>query len=182
MAHQYADRRVCWISAGLIKTEGTEQREEAILLPTEKGSRKMTRQERYPNTETFVNYNANPKGRITDDCVVRAICTAMRKPYEEVSRDLFEIGVKTGYTMYDDKVYGKYLEQNGWIKMRQPRKANGRKYTGKEFCDYGRIKTEADRRMIAHIGGHHIVAIIEGRVWDTWDSTDGCIGNYWIKG
>ena len=25
------------------------------------------------------------------------------------------------------------------------------------------------------------LGIKEGRVWDIWDSTDGCIGNYWIE-
>ena len=37
-------------------------------------------------------------------------------------------------------------------------------------------------RYIAHIGGHHIIAIVDKKVNDTWDSTDGCIGNYWTKG
>jgi len=43
------------------------------------------------------------------------------------------------------------------------------------------IEAYTEETVIANIGGHHIVAIIEGRVWDTWNSTDGCIGNYWTK-
>ena len=35
--------------------------------------------------------------------------------------------------------------------------------------------------IIANIGGHHIVAIIGGKIKDTWDSSSGCIGNIWIK-
>jgi hypothetical protein len=35
--------------------------------------------------------------------------------------------------------------------------------------------------MIANIGGHHIVAIIEGQINDIWDSSDGCIGNVWVN-
>lgn len=30
----------------------------------------MTRQEKYPNTDTFTYYNANPKNRITGDCML----------------------------------------------------------------------------------------------------------------
>lgn len=43
--------------------------------------------------------------------------------------------------------------------------------------------------FIANIGGHHMVCIKETgglhgshKVHDTWNSTDGCIGNYWTKG
>ena len=31
----------------------------------------------------FVKFNANPKGRKTGDCVVRAICTALNESWEE---------------------------------------------------------------------------------------------------
>lgn len=65
--------------------------------------------------------------------------------------------------------------------MPQPRKADGTKYTGKEWCDKIQRNPNFPGRIIANIGGHHTVAIIDGRVWNTWDSTDGCIGNYWIE-
>ena len=35
--------------------------------------------------------------------------------------------------------------------------------------------------IIANIGGHHIVAILDGKVHDIWDSTYKCIGNVWVK-
>ena len=35
--------------------------------------------------------------------------------------------------------------------------------------------------MVINIGGHHMACIIDGKVWDTWNSTEGCVGNYWIK-
>lgn len=37
----------------------------------------MKRQEKYPETRTFHFHNANPKNRITGDCVTRALCTAL---------------------------------------------------------------------------------------------------------
>ena len=39
----------------------------------------MRRQDKYPDTEVFHYFNANPKNRITTDCVVRAICLATQK-------------------------------------------------------------------------------------------------------
>lgn len=142
----------------------------------------MRRQEKYSDTSTFHYYNANPRNRITGDCVVRAICTAMERPYEEVYEELYQFSLKCGYILNDKKCYEKYLAAHGWVKMPQPRKADGTKYTGKEWCEK-RQRNIFFRviRTIAHIGGHHIVAIIQGQVWDIWDSTDGCIGNFWTK-
>lgn len=143
----------------------------------------MKRQDKYPDTPTFHYYNANPRGRVTGDCVVRAICTAMKRPYEEVYEELYQFSVKYGYMLNDKKCYEKYLAAQGWRKMPQPRKADGTKYTGKEWCEKKQrnIFTRAIR-AIAHIGGGHIVAVVEGKVWDTWNSTGGCIGNFWVKG
>ena len=94
-----------------------------------------TRQEKYPETNTFHYYNANPKNRITGDCVVRAICTSLEKPYEEVYRELLELCLKNGYSIASKENYSKYLELLGWTKHKQPKKANGSKYTGEEFCE-----------------------------------------------
>lgn len=134
-----------------------------------------SRREKYPDTKTFKFYNANPKGKYTGDCVVRAICTALDKSYEEVYRELLELCLNTGYALASTENYAKYLELQGWSKNKQTRKNNNTKYTGKEFC-----KNHKDT-CIAHIGGNHIVCIKDGKVHDIWDSTDGCIGNYWTK-
>lgn len=149
----------------------------------------MRRQDKYKDTETFHFYNANPHNRFTTDCVIRAISTATRIPYNTVVMELAKIQCETGFDDGDAKVYGKYLEQLGWKKMKQPRKSDNTKYTGKEFCKElmrydSNIASDEDfdiTRVIAHIGGNHIVAIIEGQVNDTWDSTAGCIGNYWVN-
>lgn len=137
----------------------------------------MKRQEKYPETSTFHYYNANPKGRITTDCVVRALCTALKQDYNETVMELAEMQCKTGYDDGDTKLIDKYLQGKGWIKHKQPRKADNTKYTGKEFCKRAR-KYE---RYVANLGGNHTVAIVNGKVNDIWDSTDGCIGNYWTK-
>lgn len=137
----------------------------------------MTRQQKYPDTATFHYFNANPKNRITGDCWCRAICTALEIPYNQVVMEMAELQCKTGYDSSD--LIGRYLESKGWIKHKQPRKSNNTKYTGAEFC---KLIAKTNRRYIANIGGHHIVAIVDGKVNDIWDSTDGCIGNYWTKG
>ena len=147
----------------------------------------MTRQEKCPETSTFHFHNANPKNRITTDCVIRAISTATEIPYNKVVMEMAELQCKTGYDDGDKKLYDMYLKSKGFVQYYQPRKADNTKYTGKDFCD--RLKEDFIwaanakklKRIVANIGGGHVVAIIDGKVWDTWDSTDGCIGNYWVK-
>jgi len=136
----------------------------------------VTRQEKYPETSTFHFHNANPKNRITTDCVIRAIATALDKPYNDIAMEMAQMQCETGYDVGDKMLYDKYLQSKGWIKHKQPRKYDNTKYTGKEFCE--KIANKYSR-YVANIGGNHIVAIVEGKVYDIWDSTYKCIGNYW---
>ena len=139
---------------------------------------KIMKRREYLETSTFHYYNANPKNKISGDCVIRAISTALNQDYVTTYRELFELSLKTGYIVNDKKNYSKYLKLKGWEKVSQPKKDDGTKYTGSEFC---RNVALPSQRYIAHIGGHHIVAIIDAKINDTWNSTAGCIGNYWIK-
>ena len=134
-----------------------------------------SRREKYPDTKTFTFYNANPKGKFTCDCVLRAICTALDESYNQILKEMIDMSIDTGYEYTDSKCIEKYLESKGWIKNKQPRKSNNKKYTGEEFC------RSFKETCIANIGGNHIVCIKNGKVHDTWNSTGGCIGNYWTK-
>ena len=137
-----------------------------------------SRKEKYPDTKTFHYYNANPKNRITGDCRIRAIAVACEVPYNQVVMDLARIQCETGYDQTANQGISILMKEYGWVKHKQPRKTDNTKYTGKEFC---KLLADKNTRYIANIGGHHIVAIVNGKVNDTWDSTDGCIGNYWTK-
>lgn len=150
----------------------------------------MTRQEKYPETSTFHYYNANPKNRITGDCRIRAISLACEISYNQVVMDLAKIQCETGYDQTANQGISILLKQYGWVKHPQPRKADNTKFTGKEFCKELNCDIAfVGKSVIANIGGHHIVCIKETeglhgvhKVHDIWDSTDGCIGNYWTKG
>lgn len=152
----------------------------------------MKRQQKYPDTGTFHFYNANPKGRFTGDCRIRAISTATDIPYNMIVLALAVIQIETGYDQTANQGISILMEKLGWKKMPQPRHENGTKYTGEEFCmaqqsllfgdgNVGNWNIKPASRIFCNIGGHHEVAIIDGKVWDTWNSTQGCIGNYWVK-
>ena len=144
----------------------------------------MKRTDRYPDTSTFHYFNANPKNRITGDCRIRAIAVACEVPYNKVVMDLARIQCETGYDQCTNQGLDILLKEYGWVKQKQPRKKDNTRYTGKEWCKLLQKDPSVvigGARVVANIGGHHMVAIVDGKVWDTWNSTDGCIGNYWIK-
>ena len=141
----------------------------------------MTQEERrkakYPNTDTFKYYNANPKNKLTGDCVIRAIATALEQDYIETYKELFEYSLKTGYMINDPKNYTKYLSNKGWITCKSPRHKDNTKFSGVEFCKKLALPKE---KYIAKIGSHHITAIINCKINDIWDASYCCIGNYWV--
>lgn len=156
--------------------------------------KQMKRELKYPDTGTFHYFNANPRNRITGDCKYRAISTATGIPYNTVVMEMAELQCETGYAGAD--IIGKYLERKGWVKHKQPKHTNGTKYTGYQFCQIQQYHLfsecdkegitvdgciELSRAIVANIGSSHIVAIMDGKVWDIWDSTDDCIGNYWTR-
>lgn len=138
----------------------------------------MKRQDKYPETSTYHFFNSNPKNRITSDCVIRAICTATEIPYNTVVMEMAELQCKTGYELSSKKAIEEYLKIKGWVKHAQPRKTNNTKYSGKEFCEK---KVRNSKKYIAMIGGQHMVAIINAKIYDIWDCTSKCVGNYWSK-
>ena len=142
----------------------------------------MSRRNIPTDTKYFHYFNANPKGKSTSDCVIRALCGVLpRKSYEQICKELLEVSLKYGYFVNDKKCYEKYLQLNGFEKMKQPKKQNGTKFTGKDFCAMvNEFSMYFPERIFAHIGGHHVVAIVGGRINDIWDSSNGCIGNYYI--
>lgn len=150
------------------------------------------RQKKYPDTDYFHFHNANPKGRMTSDCVIRAITTVLNQPYDQTLREMTEMTIKTGYMLNENKGIESYMKSKGWTKCKQPKKYDGTKYTGREFCrtlvhpTYSEELQLTDKsfemnRVLANIGGHHTVAIMSGQIWDTWNSADGSIGIVWVK-
>ena len=127
------------------------------------------------NPSVFQYYNANPYGNNTNDCVIRSICGVTGSDWDDVLIDLTMCAIKYKKMIDDPDLYAKYLKENGWKKCKQPKKSNGKKYKAYEWAPTFKGKA------IAHVGEHHMVMISHGKVWDTWYSADGVVGNYWIK-
>lgn len=122
----------------------------------------------------FLFYNANPKGLVrSNDCVIRAISIATTLTWEQVYEDLFKIGLEVKDVINSAPVYRKYLKLMGYEMQRQPRKVDNTKYTAKEFAE----KFNKGTFIISL--ANHLSVVIDGKIYDTWDCGNLCVGNYW---
>ena len=111
----------------------------------------MRRQDKYPDTEVFHYFNANPKNRITTDCVVRAICLATQKSYATVVMDLAKLQCETGYDDGDKPLIDRYLQMQGFLKQKQPKKPNGKSILVESFAKKQPLSQDAMLQILAGI-------------------------------
>ena len=111
----------------------------------------------------YVHKNPNPIRNLVGDCVIRGISILTNSSWEDT---YLEIAVQ-GYFMYDmpssNEVWGSYLKSRGYKKKIIPNTCPDC-YTVINFCEdnpYGRF-------LLAT--GTHVIAVIDGDYYDTWDS------------
>ena len=113
----------------------------------------------------FVFSNPNPAKNLVGDCVIRGISILIDKSWEYTYMEL----LVQGYEMYDmpssNAVWGEYLRTQGYIKKIISNTCPNC-YTVKDFC----IDNPQGRYLLAT--GSHVIAVINGDYYDTWDSGD----------
>ena len=132
----------------------------------------------------FVKENVNPKGWKTGDCVVRAIAKASSRPWEEVYRELCEIGAKKCRMPNDPKVYETYLENHGWVKHKMPRRGDKTRYKVRDFLDELYSYSGAGWMIISvanHLTCARALIEYDVKLYDTWDCSYKCVGNFWTR-
>ena len=132
---------------------------------------------RFRETEHYSYLNANPKGRIGCDCVVRAISLALGQPWEQTVREMTEMGLKRGYILDDPHLFPAYLESKGFIPRREPRDAHNKKVSVAAFL----ASHPDDSDFVAVAGSHHVTAVVGGKVRDIWDCSDQTMHRWWSK-
>lgn len=122
----------------------------------------------------WVEYNPNPLARKVGDCAVRAVSTALDTSWE----DAYEMIVENGFAMGDmpssDAVWGSVLRQNGFAKRTIPNYCPDC-YTAEEFC-----KDNPRGTFVLGFGGH-VATVIDGDIYDSWDSSKEIPVYYWYR-
>ena len=132
------------------------------------------REAKYQDTDTFHYYNANPQGNFCCDCVARAISYATGSTWADTIRDMTEYAITKGTVFNDPKFVKRYLKHLGWTKHKEPRDILNMKMSAREFLRDNRLPM-----AIANLGSHHIVAIEDSKVVDSWDSSFQTMHCYW---
>ena len=128
---------------------------------------------------TYKNHNVNPKNRKTGDCSTRALVGCLGIKYEEALKLQFEEALKCYYDITSHQVIERILAKFGYVKMKQPRKIDNKKYEVREMDQVidARIRSNG---VIVNVANHY-VAIKGSEYIDIWDSGRKCVGNYYIK-
>lgn len=127
----------------------------------------------------FNKVNVNPKGHRTGDCSTRAIVSVLGITYEQALKEQCEMAIKYCYGITCKETTDKVLEKYGWVKMKQPKKPNGKKYLVGEI-DLVATTQELKNGVLISMANHNTCAKDEDII-DIWDCRNKTIGNYWIK-
>ena len=113
----------------------------------------------------YIFKNPNPRNKLVGDCVIRGISILTDKTWENI---YIQIAYQ-GYKMYDipssNEVWGAYLKSIGYVKYTIPNTCPDC-YSIKDFC------RDNPKGKFLLATGSHVVAIIDGDYYDTWDSGD----------
>ena len=71
------------------------------------------------------------------------------------------------------------MKKFGYVKMKQPRKNNGKKYTVLEM-DSILTKEQMKNGVLITVANHH-TCILNGKIIDTWNCGGYTVGNYYVK-
>lgn len=127
----------------------------------------------------FKLVNVNPKGHKTGDCSTRAIVGTLGISYEEALDLQCKYAKKFCYGITCKETTERVLKEFGYVKMKQPRKPNGRKYSVNEM-DLVLTKKQMEEGVLLSVANHD-TCIKNGMIEDLWDCGNKKVGNYYVK-
>lgn len=113
---------------------------------------------------SFIQSNPNPKNARVGDCVIRAIAIATNSTWEHVYSELAAYGFVMCDMPSSNAVWGQYLKDLGYRRGVIDDNCPEDCYTIQQFC-------RDNPSGIFILGtGTHVVTVIDGSYYDTWDS------------
>lgn len=119
-------------------------------------------------------YNPNPIGKRTGDCIIRALCKVLDMPWMDVHVGLALQGLEIYETMESNATWDLYLRKKGYKRYAIPNTCPNC-YTVADFC-----RDHPEGSFVLGTGTHAI-AVIDGVIYDTWDSSLEIPVFYWSK-
>lgn len=120
-------------------------------------------------------FNPNPQQKSVGDCTIRALSMALGQPWEKTYADLTLRGFALGDLPNADAVWTRYLRERGFRREWIPDECPDC-YTVERFADEHPRGT-----FVLSMPGRHVVAIVDGVLYDTWDSRHEVPTYYFAK-
>lgn len=113
----------------------------------------------------FIYFNSNPSGKSTGDCVIRAISKVLERSWQQIYLDL----CVQGYLMADwgssNPVWDTYLRGKGFDRAVIPN-------TCPDCFTISDFAHENPQGVYIVATGTHAVAVVDGNIYDSWDSSN----------
>lgn len=128
--------------------------------------------ERMNEMSVYRYFNPNPVAAHTRDCVIRAIAAVLNISWDDAFDLIAERAKQMGQTMDENAVYGSILRQIGFYRATIPDYCPDC-YTAADFvCEHPK-----GVYVLGFTG--HVAAVIDGQIWDSWDSSNEIPTYYW---
>ena len=123
----------------------------------------------------YVPYNPNPYHKRVDDCVIRGIAKVLGKDWNTVYLGVAMQGFTSKNMPSSNAVWGEYLRRKGFRRYAIPNSCPDC-YTVADFTD----EHPKGRYLLAT--GSHVIAVVDGDYYDTWDSGEEVPVYYFERG
>lgn len=122
----------------------------------------------------WVKFNNNPAQRMVGDCAVRAVSVALGVDWETAYNLIADAGFNMADMPSSDAVWSAVLRQHGFYRMNIPNTCPAC-YTAADFA--------ADHpRGVYVLGfGGHVATIVDGNLYDAWDSSQEIPQFVWYR-
>lgn len=129
----------------------------------------------------LVYYNANTHGKNVGDCVKRGLSLAYRMDYDKIASELNKIKRQVGYGAYNlQSIYFRFIRAMGDEVQNLP---SGKHVTVELFAEEHPngtwlVITAPSEDKAERGSSNHILPIINGTIYDSWDSTKQFVTKY----
>lgn len=124
---------------------------------------------------TYSYYNPNPKAAKVGDCAIRAVSKATGRDWYTTYLWIVIYGFMMCDMPSSNAVWGAYLRKRGFVREIIPNECPDC-YTVSDFC------AEHPHGTYVIAVKNHVVTVIDGIIYDTWDSSGEIPLYYFRKG
>ena len=121
----------------------------------------------------YIFYNPNPKRLIVGDCVIRAVSRLIEKDWDATCSMVSLQGFIQKDMPSSNDVWGEVLRKNHFIPEIVLCQFSNPPCNVREFAE-----KHSHGRYLLFVGGH-VITVVDGDYYDTWDSGDEIPSYYW---